>query len=256
MNPNSSNWSSVRSWPRSMRLTIATVAVIITVAIMAACGGALEYLVFNCQVGRLNWPVICSKNGLTTLQVVGLIALTVASVRWVLYLTRILAIREESFSPARNRRNDAKSLGGRIETAQLPLGQVLMSGIVESIEPGRRRAIIQGVDLRFWGGYALRSGWMTRGDRVAVVYQRFLGLNYVLVFWNGADGVMRAVGTWIHALFLILAILGMALPRPLKPGVPFWLTPVCVMLFVVSSAYLLFVTRARRALRDAISSVV
>ena len=255
MIPKPSNRNGARLWPRSIRLTVYTIAVILTVAIMAAYGGALEFVVLKCQERQSTWPVICSKNGLTTLQALSLALLAIASVRWVLYLTRILAIKKESLSSGPDSRNGAKRLDSGIETTQLAFGQVLMSGGVEGVEGSYRRVTVQEVDLRFWGGYALRSGWIRHGDWMAVVYQRFLGLNYVLVFWKGADAPIRIVGVSIHAAFLVLAIAGMTLSPALKSGYPFWFALACAVLFVVSSAYLLLVNRARRALRDVISSV-
>ncbi len=256
MIPKSSNWKGVRFWSRSIRLTVYTIAVILTVTIMAACGGILEFVVLKCQQWQAMWPAVCSKDGLTTLQALSLVLLAIVSVRWVLFLTRVLAIRKESSFSGWNSRNDDKSLDARIEMTQLPFGQVLMAGSVEAMEATYHRVTIQEVDLRFWGGYALRSGWIRVGDRVVVVYQRLLGLNYVMVLWNGGDNPIRMVGISIHAFFLLLAIAGVTLLPALKLDYPFWLVPTCAILFVVSSAYLLLVIRARRALRDVISSAV
>jgi hypothetical protein len=187
-----------------------------------------------------------------------LAAVAGAAVWWVLFLSRVLAIKEEESpdSEEANSRGHERRVDRRIETAELPFGQVLMAGRVESTGDSRRHITVNEVDLRFWGGYALRSGWIRSGDWIALVYQKLFGLNYVMVFWKGADTQIRKVGTGIHAFFLVLAIGGMTLIPALNQSYPIWFVPACAMLFIVSSAYLLLVIRAKRALHDGISGSV
>jgi len=254
MTSTSSNRTRIRSWPRPIRLILYTIAVILTVAIMAGCAAALEFAVTKCQQGSMTWPVTCSQDGRTRLQVLSLVVLTGGSVWWVSFLTGVLAIREGSSSSEARDWDDKIKPSKRIKTSQLPLGQVIMSGRVESVEARHRRITIQNVNLRFWGGYALRNGWIRTGEWVVIVYQRLFGLNYVMVFWKGEDARIRTVGTMVHTLFLALAIVGVTMLPASKQGHLFWLVPACATLFVASAAYLFFIYRARRALHDAISS--
>jgi hypothetical protein len=246
----SSNRISVRSWPRPMRLMLYTIATILTIAIMAAFVAALELVVIKCQAEAGKWPAICSEDGRTILETSSLVVLAAASVWWLLFLARVLAIKEVAPSSERDRQDNEERVDTRIETTQLPLGQVLMSGRVEPMEAGRRHITIQDVDLRFWGSYALRNGWISSGDWIAVVYQRLFGLNYVMVFWKGGDAQIRMVGTGIHVFFLVLAIAAMTFLPGRSPGNPGWLLPACAIMFIVSSAYLFLVTRAKKALHE------
>lgn len=251
------NLAGVRGWSRAARLTLFTVAIVLTIAFMAGFVFLWMFVLLSaCSNSATRSVEFCSDNGKLFLELLGLALLLAVA----LYLTRNLvsALGIDEEPPADRDREEIHKgpIRSVTEPVKLPLGQTLVSGIIEFADARRHRIIVNGLVLRFWGGYALRRGWIRNGDRGLFVYQRdpLCSTNFVLAFSSGGSSPVRGVGGVTHASLLALAVVGASAVLAPKPNYPAWLIPLCGALFVVSLSYLLLLLTAKRALYAAVSS--
>ncbi len=248
------NRTDARRWPRGMRLIVYTAAVVVTIILMTACLFGLVLLT-GCKEAKS--PSLCSDTAGILLPAVGLIVMAALGIPWVLFLARVLGIRAAEDSAPTAEFTSAREMPVSLasEHVRLVLGQHLVTGRVESVDAAGHRVAIQGLILRFWGGYALRNRQITAGEGAAFVYQTipFAGLKYVLAFWKGSDYPVQSVGAVLHVCFLALGIGGMNLVLDQKNGHPTWLMSVCTALSVVSCVYLVLWFFAKRGLHGFIS---
>jgi hypothetical protein len=248
------NLTSRHRWSRATRLTVYTLAGILTVGFTAAWFAGLGILLARCDEAAPELLPICSENGrfLTYLVCFGGLAAIVFP--WIRYLTRALRITEDVSPPTEK----AGGVGGlpeswkSVEDVRLPFGQHIVCGKVDSVNmgPGRHLVTVHGRRLRFWGGHALRKGSIKIGDRTSFVYQKIplFDLKYVLAYSKSGNYSVQSVGGALHAVFLFLATIGASLDRVPKESNTSWLTLVCSALFVESCFYLLLLLIAKRAL--------
>ena len=245
-----------RRWSRATRLTVYTIANVLTIAVLIACLGGIGFLLARCEGVAPNSTVLCSDNGRLLTVVLGFGGLAAIFFPWCRFLTRALWTEEEDTDPATDETSvPSHSVSWTSEqNIHLPLGQHIVSGTVESVNvnSARHRVTVHGMPLRFWGGHALRNGSIRAGDWVAFGYQQIplCSLKYVLVFWKGGALPVQSVGAVIHACFLLLAIVGITTFPLVKEGYPAWFLTVCGALAIESCLYLLLLLFARRALND------
>lgn len=241
------NWGS-----RRVRLTLYVTAIILTIAFMTACAVGLVLILDACDRSTLHESAFCSDTSRVPLELLSLAILTAIVLPWVRFLTRTLAIKEEPLAPQNEIGPQEIPPDRPTKDTLLPLGQILRSGEVELMNAGRHRITVHGLALRFWGGYALRRGWIKNGDRAVFVYQKSpaFGLNYVLAFWRGGGSQVRSVGGVIHSCYLALGTMGAIEALSLEESGPWWLMPVCIVLIAESSIYLILLNFAKRALRQ------
>lgn len=244
--------TSVRRWPRGLRLSVYTAAVIVTIVLMIACAIG-SVILAGCEDPASKSPVTCFDNSRILITAVVLAVLVAVGIPWVLFLARFLGIREESVSTSETSAGELPA-SWSVKDVGLPFGQHLVSGEVESVgmNVGGYRAAVQGLSLRFWGGDALRNGSIKTGDRAIFVYQMtpLFGLKYVLVFWKGGNSRVRSVGGIIHACYLALGIGGASVMPALQEGHPAWSMPIFGVLSVESSVYLLLLFFTKKALHN------
>lgn len=240
----------IEMWSRGTRVTLYAIAGVLTILFMLAYLGGITYLLALCENRSL-----CSHNGRMLLELVAFAVIAAIAFPWIGFLTRALRIKEEEQPWTGPHQVQQIHLGDQPDTV-LYFGQSRVSGKVHAVDAGRHQVTVGELRLRFWGGYALRNGWIGAGDRAVFVYQRFSGANFVLAFWKGGNAAVRGVGGVIHTFFLALAVVGAGVGVALGEGRPMWFMPMCGILFVVSSGYLGLHFLAKRALRDFINSTI
>lgn len=239
----------IEKWSRSMRLTVYVIGGVLTVAFIVAYVSGITYLMASCEKRSL-----CSNEERSLVELASLALLAAVVFPLNRAFTRALRIRDYddlACTPPQTATSQVQR-GIRGQT-ELPFGQSRIAGNVRSVDAGRHCFTVDELSLRCWGGYALRKGWIGRGDWAVFVYQRLRGLNFVLAFWNGETPV-RGVGGSIHVFFLALACAGASMVALVGTGHPIWLLPICAMLFLVSATYLLLQVYAKKSLRDFINS--
>lgn len=195
----------VEKWSRGIRVTLYAIGGLLTILVIVAYLGGVTYLLARCESES-----VCSQNGQIVLELVAFGLVAAIAYPWASFLTRVLRIKEEEDPPSVPEQIATQQVQVDSQTdAVLSFGQSRVAGKVHSIDTGRHRVTVGDARLRFWGGYALRNGWIRSGDWAAFVYQRLLGMNFVLAFWKGGDTPLRGVGGIIHAFFLALAAVGM-----------------------------------------------
>ena len=249
----------VQRWPRGARVALYTAAVFGTILLMTVCSIGLMMLA-GCDEPAAKSAALCSESGRMLIPV-GLVIMVAVTIPCLLFLARVVGLRVEDAAAIAEQTSAAEvPESWSADAVRLPLGQHLVSGEVESVSLnlGGYRATVQGLDLRFWGGHALRNGSIRAGDRAAFLYQQVppLGLKYVLAFWKGRDSSVQSVGALIHTCFFLLGVLGTSLASAQKQGYPAWFIPACGVLFVISTAYLVLLFFAKRVLRDFIRTAL
>jgi hypothetical protein len=240
----------IEKWSRGMRLTVYAIGGVLTVAFMIAYVSGITYLMASCEERSL-----CSNEERSLVELAGLALLAAIVFPFNRLLKRALRIREDSELASMPEQTDTSKVQLTIRgESLLAFGQSRIAGRVNKVEANRHCLTVGELRLRFWGGYALRNGWIRTGDQAAFVYQRLLGLNFVLAFWKAGKATLRGVGGVIHSFYIALAAAGVALGFVLGEGRPVWLIPVCIVMFSVSSIYLLLQFFAKRSLRDFIGS--
>jgi len=247
--------AGVTGWPRGARLALFTVVLLLAILFMGAWAGGSYFVIATwCARPEVQSLSACSNNGQASLVLLCFAPVGLALALGSRFLTRVLGLNTVSPRPDEERAQK-EGLSSWPETAELPLGQRLISGRAESIDAGRHRVTVGGLTLRFWGGRELRTGLIRDGDNAAFVYQRsgLFGLNYVLAFWKCGSSSIRTVGGMIHGTVLAIAVIGLTVIRALPGQDAAWLLPVCVILLAISTIYLVLLAAARKALRGAVS---
>jgi hypothetical protein len=241
----------IRGLSRPVRLSLYAIGVVLTVVFMTSCVIGVVLMLDSCDTTGSHGSTFCSESARIPLELLCLAVLAVAGVPWIRFMTRALNINEVPES-TRDGARPQMMAPDRVRSSPLSLGQVVVSGAVEEVNPQGHRIMVRGLTLRFWGGHALRAGWLRNGDRASFVYQRIpvLGLNYVLAFTKEGNAQVRGVGGIIHSGFWLVGIVGAITALLRKESVPWWLMPVCIALILESSVYLALLTVAKRTLRD------
>jgi hypothetical protein len=248
--------SRMQTLPRGVRVILYFVALTMTIMTMAGVIALVQLALTNtCGVYGSQLQALCSSDGRPFLLVLTLV-LVAANFPWLRFLLRTFAINEKELAGHSEIEPIQKVVRWPPEYLQLRLGQSLVTGRVDLYEAGHHRISVNGLTLRFWGGYALYRNLLQKGENAAFVYQRdpFFDTNFVLAFWKGGDSPVRAVGQIIHSCFFVLAIITPIVVSVLKQDYPGWIMPVCYVLFGVSFSYLLLCLAAKRALRSAIDN--
>lgn len=246
--------AGVMGWSRGARLALFTALLILAILLMGAWAGGSDFVIVTwCAKPQMQALSVCSNGGQASLLLLCFAPIGIAVALGGRYLTRVLDLN--TTSPLSDEEQAQKEMSSWPDAVELPFGQSLVSGRVESIDAGRRRLTVGDLTLQFWGGHALRNGLIRDGDYAAFVYQRsgLFGLKYVLAFWKGGSSPIRTVGRMIHGTFLAIAIIGSTMIRALPGHDPGWLLPVCIILFAISTVYLVLSVAARRALRGTVS---
>jgi hypothetical protein len=239
----------IEKWSRSTRLTVYVIGGVLTVAFMIAYVSGITYLMASCEERAL-----CSNEERSFVELASLALLAAVVFPLNRVFTRTLRIRDyDDLASAPPQTATSHVQRGILAQTELSFGQSLIAGNVRSVDASRHCFTVGELPLRCWGGYALRKGWIRRGNWAVVVYQRLRGLNFVLGFWNGESPV-RGVGGLIHAFFLALAGAGASMVAMMGAGHLIWLLPICTMLFLVSATYLLLQFYAKKSLRDFINN--
>jgi hypothetical protein len=247
--------AGVTGWPRGARLALFTVVLVLAILFMGAWAGGSYFVIATwCARPEVQSLSACSNNGQASLVLSCFAPVGLAVALGGRCLARVLGLNTPS-TLSDEERPQKEPLSSWPEAAELPFGQSLISGRAESVDAGRRRLTVGSLTLRFWGGQALRNGLIRNGDQASFVYQRIalFGLNYVLAFWKGGGSPIRSVGEMIHGTFLAIALIGGIVIRALPGHNPAWLWPLCVILFSISTAYLVLLIAGKKALRDAAS---
>jgi hypothetical protein len=119
---------------------------------MTICSIVLMMLA-GCDEPAAKTVALCSESGRMFIPV-GLVVMVGVAIPWLLFLARVLGLREEDAAASAEKTSAADlpeswSANG----VRLPVGQHLVSGEVESVSltVGGYRATVQGLALRFWG---------------------------------------------------------------------------------------------------------
>jgi len=244
---------AIRHWPRGWRLTLYWVTMMITLLILVPAfvvAGAYLLGFGACDsLDTAGASQICSPLGRLLLGAVIVAGGFLFFLPWTRFLQRTMAV-DSKIQPSRRISSTfpAAVVG---TTMDLPLGQKLVAGRIQSCSQSSRTILFNGAALTLMSLYPLQKGWLKQGDQMVVVYQRTpLGRNlrFVLAFWGGSPNPVRGVAAISQSLSIFIAaaciVIFTTVPAPL-PGL--WIT-VCSFGVILSSLYLTLMLRAKAIL--------
>lgn len=258
--PSGAAWGSIRRWPRGWRLVLFSIALIVTVVLVvpAFIMGIGYLLGFGAcdRPGTAAVADICSPLGRLLVTVL-LIAIGLPlGLTWARFLARTLAFKDADVQALSDTAGWVLPRSHTTPPLKLSLGQELLSGRIESCSRSSHHILLEGNALTFWSVYAFQKGWLKERDQVVLVYQTvpFLKrLKLALAFWSGPASPVRGVAAGTQSASVLIAVACIPILTSLKPHFAGFLLPLATLLIVMDVLYLVFMMRAKSALREFIN---